>query len=99
MAMIRTRTTYEFMLLRMLSSSLEMASIAGMHFVHPVHLSLHLVLKDHLLPLAAAGNIMGTFRALLVTVPMATTPWGCVVSHLMAALWPGLLIVSGRLQH
>ena len=100
MAMIRTRTTYEFMLLRMLSSSLEMVSIAGMPFVHQVRLSPHLVVEDHLLLLlAAAGNITGTFRVLLVTVPMATTPWACVVSHSMAPLLPGQLIVLGPLQH
>src|SRR6266852_2319490 len=97
MATIRTRTIYEFMLLRMLSSSLEMVSIAGMHFVHRVRLSPHLVVEDHLLLLAAAGNITGTFRALLVTVPMATTPWACVVSHSMVPLLPGLSIALGRL--
>src|SRR5438045_7042453 len=98
MATIRTRTIYEFMLLRMLSSSLEMVSIAGMPFVRQVRLSPHLVVKDHLLLLAAAGNITGPFRALLVTVPMATTLWACVVSHSLAPLLPGLSIALGPLQ-
>src|SRR5947209_5549642 len=100
MATTRTRTIFEFMLLRMLSSSLEMGLIVGMHFVRQVRLSPHrLLLKDHrhLLSPAAVGNITGSFQALHVTVQVATTRWACVVSRSMVAPWPGLLIASGHL--
>ena len=97
MATTRTRTIFEFMLLRMLSSSLEMVSIAGMHFVRQVRLSPHLALKDPTTYTSGCGQYNGLSKRCPL-LPQWQLLAGYAWFHAQWRHSPGRLIALGLLQ-